>query len=513
MGKRQRMALGALALLLAAGLAGCGTPPEPAPSPTATESPSPTPQARPMEFALPCYPQASFHPITGTGRTNLALAGLMYDGLYELDQNFEPQPALSVSHTVSENGLVWTFALRQGVTFSDGSPLTAAEIAASLNLARISPLYSARFAGVTDIAAANGMVTVTLSRANGALPALLDIPIVKETGGVPLGTGPYVLAGTGENLALEARSDWWQGKALPRDTIPLRAIQEADDLIHAFDTRDIALVSTDLTGTNALGFSGSFAAVDYPTSTMLYVGFNTADGPCRSAQVRQALLRGFDRAAVSTAQFSRHAQPAALPVSPASPLYDEALAQTLDYAPQAMEPLLTAAGYTRADGVWQKEGRPLALTFVAPNNNADRLAAAETLAANLTDAGLEVELRALAWDDYLQALTAGSFDLYLGEVRLTADFDLTAFLTPGGALNYGKYSDAGALNRLSAFRAAVGQWRTEPARQLYEYLAGQPPFAVICFKNWSVLTQWSRIDGLTPAQQNIFHQFSDWKIT
>ncbi len=80
-----------------------------------------------------------------------------------------------------------------------------------------------------------------------------------------------------------------------------------------------------------------------------------------------------------------------------------------------MEPLLTAAGYTRADGVWQKkEGRPLALTFVAPNNNADRLAAAETLAANLTDAGLEVELRALAWDDYLQALTAGSFDLYLG---------------------------------------------------------------------------------------------------
>ena len=169
---------------------------------------------------------------------------------------------------------------------------------------------------MTDIAAANGMVTVTLSRANGALPALLDIPIVKETGGVPLGTGPYVLAGTGENLALEARSDWWQGKALPRDTIPLRAIQEADDLIHAFDTRDIALVSTDLTGTNALGFSGSFAAVDYPTSTMLYVGFNTADGPCRSAQVRQALLRGFDRAAVSTAQFSRHAQPCLLYTSP-----------------------------------------------------------------------------------------------------------------------------------------------------------------------------------------------------
>ena len=109
---------------------------------------------------------------------------------------------------------------------------------------------------------------------------------------------------------------------------------------------------------------------------------------------------------------------------------------------------------------------------MAPNNNADRLAAAETLAANLTDAGLEVELRALAWDDYLQALTAGEFDLYLGEVRLTADFDLTAFLTPGGALNYGKYSDAEALNRLSAFRAAVGQWRPGSSMNIWP---GSPP--------------------------------------
>lgn len=500
---------GALTLALSAcAPAGEVLPPETTPTPTQTARPEPA-----RAFTLP-RSEGTLHPILSQDAANVALAGLVWEGLFALDGSFEPQPVLCQGYTVSEDGLTWTFTLRSGVTFSDGSPLTADEAAASLRLAMgESSRFSGRMGGVRSVTSQDGAVVVTLNRPNGALPALLDIPIVKETGGVPLGTGPYVLAGTGENLALEARSDWWQGKALPRDTIPLRAIQEADDLIHAFDTRDIALVSTDLTGTNALGFSGSFAAVDYPTSTMLYVGFNTADGPCRSAQVRQALLRGFDRAAVSTAQFSRHAQPAALPVSPASPLYDEALAQTLDYAPQAMEPLLTAAGYTRADGVWQKEGRPLALTFVAPNNNADRLAAAETLAANLTDAGLEVELRALAWDDYLQALTAGEFDLYLGEVRLTADFDLTAFLTPGGALNYGKYSDAEALNRLSAFRAAVGQWRTEPARQLYEYLAGQPPFAVICFKNWSVLTQWSRIDGLTPTQQNIFHQFSDWKIT
>ena len=205
-----------LTVALCLGLAACGPAPEPEPTPTPTPSVSPSPEA--AEFALACYPEAGFHPITGSNRTNLALGGLLYEGLFALNGQFQPQEALCASASVSADGLQWSFIPRSGVTFSDGSPLTAAEIAASLNLTRTSPLYSARFAGVTDIAAANGMVTVTLSRANGALPALLDIPIVKETGGVPLGTGPYVLAGTGENLALEARSGWWQGKALPRDT-------------------------------------------------------------------------------------------------------------------------------------------------------------------------------------------------------------------------------------------------------------------------------------------------------
>ena len=246
-------------------LSGCGpaVQPEPTPSPTA----APPPEA--AEFALAWYPGASLHPITGDNRTNLTLGGLLYEGLYALDGQFQPEPCLCTGGAASEDGLSWTFTLRSGVTFSDGSPLTAPEAAASLELARPSPPYPPPLADITGVAAGEGSVTLTLSRPNGALPALLDIPIVKETGGAPLGTGPYVLTGEEEGAALAARTGWWKGAQLPLETIPLRPIQEADDLIHAFDTRDVALVSTDLTGTNALGFSGSFDTVDYPTSTML----------------------------------------------------------------------------------------------------------------------------------------------------------------------------------------------------------------------------------------------------
>ena len=504
-----KKSLSVLLLVFCLLLGGCAGGPEPDPTP------SPTPTAPPQEtteFALAYYPEEGFHPITGGNRTNLALGGLVYEGLYALDQQFEPEPQLCTQGVQAADGLSWTFTLRAGVTFSDGSPLTSAEVKSSLDLARTSSLYASRFSDITGVTAGEGSVTVTLSRANGNLPALLDIPIVKETGGVPLGTGPYVLSQSGEDWSLTARQGWWQGEALSLQTIPLRSIRETDDLIHAFDTRDIALVSTDLTGTNALGFSGSFDTMDYPTSIMLYVGFNVTSGPCQSAGVRQALLRAFDRSSVATALYSSHAQPAALPISPASSYYQEDLAQELDYSPQQAAQLLTEAGWSQGEKGWTQGRQTLSLTFVAPSDNSARAAAAEHLADGLTDLGIQVDLQLLPWDDYISALEKGDFDLYLGEVKLTADFDLTALITTGGSLNYGGYADAEAATLLQAYRAASGQGRDLSARRLYERLAKEPPFGVIGFKNWSVLTQWSRISGMTPTQQNVFYGFAHWSI-
>ena len=506
-----KLRLAALGAALCLVLTACGGAPAPeesaAPEPTAT----PTPTA--AEFTLACYPQAGFHPVTGANRTNLNLAGLMYEGLFELDGQFEPRQLLCESYTVSEDGLTWTFTLRGGVTFSDGSPLTAAEVVSSLESARASALYSARFVNVGAITAGDGTVTVALTQANGALPALLDIPVFKEnSSAAPLGTGPYVLTGSGEELALTANGSWWQGKDLPLDAIPLRGIQEADDLIHAFDTKEVAMVATDLTATNALGFSGSFDTVDYPTSTMVYVGFNTARGPCASAGVRQALLRAFDRDSVATALYSRHAQPAALPISPASGLYQEDLAAELSYSSQGVADALAAAGWTRSDGAWVSGRQTLSLELVVSAENQDRVAVAQHLVSGLNDLGIAATLTKLDWESYLAALQQKDFDLYLGEVRLTADFDLTALIAAGGSLNYGGYSDSEAAQLLQAYRAASGQGRDLSARRLYERLAEEPPFAVLCFKNWSVLTQWSAIFNMTPTQQNVFYRFWDWEI-
>ena len=110
------------------------------------------------------------------------------------------------------------------------------------------------------------------------------------------------------------------------------------------------------------------------------------------------------------------------------------------------------------------------------------------------------------------ALTGGDYDLYLGEVRLTADFDPTVLIGPAGALNYSRWTDADTAALLSAYRAAQGDTRKTAAAQLCLRLGEQMPFAPLCFKNWSILSQWGQTAGASPTQQNIFHDFAQWEI-
>ena len=496
---RRRLAL-LSALLLALALAGCAPAaaddPDPAPSPTGTVQPARVP------FSLPWYPGASLHPVESANRTNLTLMPLLYEGLFRLDPAFQPESVLCRNYTVSEDGLTWTFTLQSGVTFSDGTPLTARHAADSILAARASARYAARLSGVTGAQAAGELsLTVTLSAPNGALPTLLDVPVFLETeGGGCLGTGPYVLTRSGEGDALTAREGWWQGETVPEQTIPLTAMEQPEDLVHAFDTREVGLVTADLTGTGTAGFSTTYEVWDCDTTDFLYLLFNTRSGPCADLTVRLGLSRGVDRDSIATSLFARRVSGALLPVSPASPLYDGEVGAALEYSVDAMDQLL---------GRWE-QSRPL--TFLVNSENSFKVSAARFLADQWEGAGVEVRVEAVAWEEFTRRLAAGDFDLCLAETVLTPDFDLTPLLGTGGSLNYGGWSDARTDLLLSQLRAAGEEDRPAAARELYRHLTEQVPITPICFKHHSVLTQWQGVTGLTPTQSDAFYGLS-WSVS
>ena len=489
---------------------------------TQTESPAPTDtpeatapvqtQSQRSQFTLAWDSSDTLDPLEA-GATNLILSSLVCEGLFALDQSFAPEPVLCQSYSGSPDGLTWTFTIRSGITFSDGVPLTAAHVADCLNAARSSALYAARLTGITSITAEGNTLTITLSSPNGALTALLDLPVFRRNEhGVPLGTGPYCFSGSGDQFALTRNPNWWQDEELPLNEIALHDAVTADDRIAAFDTGLVTLVNTDLTGTNALGYSGNYETWDYPTTTMLFLGFQCSQGPCQTAALRQAVSRGIDRSSVTASLLSGHADPAVLPVSPQSDLYDQTLAEELTYSVSAAEQLLTDGGYVKDDsGRLLRDGAPVALTLLVNAENTFKTALADYLAQELARLGLTITVSKLPWESYLNALEAGEFDLYLGQVKLTAAFDLSPLLT--GPLNYGGFQSAAVSGLLANFRAASGETRASAAYALYAQLASETPFAPLCFQHGSVLTQWGAVAGLSPTQQNPFYHLYDWTLS
>ena len=488
----------ALALLLAVclglSLLGCEQE-EPQPSPSGSPSPPPTRTAETARFSLGYDPSASLHPITGDSQVNQELTGLVYQGLYELDNSFTPQPALAASGAPGGDGYSWTFTITPGVLFSDGTPLTAQHAAASLNAARTSALYAGRLAAITGVAAADdATLVVSLSAPNGALPALLDVPIVleQEDGSAPLGTGCYRYELVGERLYLQVNPSHPGTAALPYATIPLTPVTGANQRIAAFDSGEITAVTTEFSDPYALGYSSSYETCDYPTTALLYVGFNAASGPCRSGLVRQAFSRAFDRESLVQVRLSGHGDAACLPISPVHTGYDQEAAGGLSYDPDGAAALLAQAGCEKneEDGLLYQGREPLAVTLLVNSDNEVRQGLAEVLAGALGELGV------------------GQFDLYLGEVRLTGDFDPSSLLT--GPLNYGVAASEELTQALAAWRGAQGEARAQAGKALWAAFAQDAPIAPLCFKRGSLLVRWGMVSDLQPTRANPFYRMEEW---
>lgn len=500
MRKRSLAALAALCLLLG----GCQGE-EGGVAPTPSEEPVESVQVVVQKpFALPVEPAGEWDPYGGSRGGNLTLLPLLCESLYQLDNTFEAQPLLAASATVSEDGLAWTVRLRSGVRFSDGQALDAQSVAAAVNAARgEKSLYATRLSGVKRVTAqGEDTVVFELSRPNARFLALLDFPIARVTGGGVLGTGPYVL----KEDKLTAREDWWRGLELPAEEIALREVANADALIADFNVGEVSLVADDPTGADSLGFSGGYQSWEYPTSTMVYLGFQCTRGGGKSAQFRRAISVALDRGELVNA-LNDHAWSAALPVHPASAGYDRTLAGEFAHDDETAGELLEELGYKLgSDGARYSGRRKVSLTLLVNSDNAYKEQLAQSVARQIRGLGIGVEVRSLSWEEYKKALVRGDFDLYLGEYRMTGDMDPGALITAGSGLYYGGFrSDelAGALDRARL----SGDWG-----EFYELWAQQSPQAVLSFKNAAVLTQWGQLSGLEPTQGNLFYRLENWQI-
>lgn len=381
------------------------------------------------------------HPYTSTSVTNQVIFSLLYESLFVVTDSFTAEPVLCEASSVSEDGTVWHFDLKQNITFSDGSAMTASDVVTSLKAAAGSAMYQNRFADVTSIEQDGTLgIVIRLDTAYENLPLLLDIPIVKAStvsSESPTGSGPYVRDGS----VLRRNSSWWQDAApvLDAQELTLIAAEDPLEVRNAFEFGGADVAYTDPCASTLAAYHSDNERWGCPTTVMLYIGFNQNSNYFYSSTLRSGITYATDRDSIVADIYGGFGLAASLPCSPLSAVYDSALASSYTFNPGSFQACL------QSSGIIPDSSDPVSL--VVSNENPKRVQTANLIAGQLTELGLYTEVESLEDDEFQYALASGNFDLYLSEIRLSPTFDLSCFFTYGGSAWFGG-SDSESLLQL-----------------------------------------------------------------
>lgn len=488
----------ALALLLGL-LSGCGRQGEYVPTGnglTEQEATRPTEPVVPsvQELSLTYYPEKGLNPYTCTDENNRLLFSLLYQSLFTVSRDYVTEPQLCRGYWRSDDMMRYVF-YPENATFSDGTALSVADVLASLEAARTSPIYSGRFSRVESIVPTqDGGLQINLTIPYENFPMLLDVPIVKASqvgADTPVGTGPYILERGLTGPWLRLRRDWWCKADLPltAEKIPLLTATSATGIRDQFERENVGVACANPGASSYVDFRCDYELWDCENGIFLYLGCNSKSAVFGSAAVRQALTYAIDRKTISLQFYRSFAQSATLPASPGSPYYNQAEASKYQYDADRFVRILEAEGVAGST-----------VSLLVNKDDGRRLQVAQAIGSMLEDCGLKVTLRSLGGDEYLAALKSGRFDLHLGQTKLSPNMDLSAFYSTDGTLNFGGMADAGIYSLCQDALANQGNYAG-----LHQAVLQDAMLCPVAFLSYAVYAQRGLMDNFAPARDCIFY--------
>lgn len=502
-------------------------------------------------FSMPYNSSYGWDPYSCMGMENRAVMQLIYEGLFTLNHEFDAEPVLCKSYTLSDDGLTYTFELQEA-TFSNGKELTAEDVLYSLGKAAETGLYVSRFrdVGYFEVTGLRTLV-IHMNSPNDRLPALLDCPIIPSQSSTasPVGTGPFVHV---SSTALKKNDDWWQGAdKVSFDTVKLYSSVSAEDTRDNFEIDNVHFVyNNPLSTSTAADFHCDYELYASKDTVMQYIGFNMQYGVFQDQNVRQAALLAIDRAGIAEKVYHNYADAAALPVAPSSSMYDEDLARQIEYNPDAaLQGLLDSSSFylpedhplrtgqastggsvttTTGTGVPdeeasdeydefdEQESEPEEenemeynrILMLVASGNLNRVSAAKMAAEQLAAVGFTVELAVVEEDEFFYRINNTEYDLFYSDVALTPDFELRSLLLTNGDLNYGHIGyDETLESLLYASRENSGN-----RYDLYEYLIKTAYICPVLFQNNAVFTTRGVLTGLDPSPGNLFYNIENIEV-
>lgn len=389
-------------------------------------------------------------PINVTDGESIRVTHNVFETLLEYDQNLELQPKLATEYESSEDGLTWTFKLREGVKFHDGTDFNAEAVVFNFDrwMDPENPYHQGDFAYYPFLyggfkgdenhliehvkATGEHELEIKLKRKTAPFLSYLAISMfgiaspaaIEEYGEAlnehPVGTGPFKFESWNRNdtITLAKNEDYWMEGKPYLDKVIYRVIPENSARLNALQTGEIDVLDGMNAGdTTVVEDTAGFELLKRPSFNIGYMAFNMEKEPFDDPLVRQAINMAIDKEEIVEAFYSGLADTATSPLPPSLWGYDDSL-EKYDYNVEEAKSLLKEAGL-------EKGFKTKLYTMSNPRPYLpEPMKIAEAIQSDLAEVGIEAEIVSMEWATYLDDTSAGEHDMALyGWTGVMADPD------------------------------------------------------------------------------------------
>ncbi|GGM62835.1 ABC transporter substrate-binding protein [Microbacterium saperdae] len=322
------------------------------------------PDTQKLTLALDSTPILNYTQ-TGMSGTVSWVWSSIYDTLLKVEPDGSVSPNAAESFEVSEDATTTTLTLREGMTFTDGSPVDASAVKASIeNIRDAGGPDSGRLAGVEVEAVDDSTIALHSPQPNGLMPMYMAVQLGAianpaffdgaDADTNPQGSGPYVLNAekttSGSIYVLDRNVDYWNKDAYPYEQLELRVLEDETARISALRTGQIDGATVAPTSVNQFAEDQFNRITSNSTIEGLFIFDRTGEKvpALGDARVRQAMNMVWDRDSIVKNLYGGEAITTSEPYQAENDLYDPALEELYPYDIEGARKLMAEAGY--ADG-------------------------------------------------------------------------------------------------------------------------------------------------------------------
>lgn len=438
----------------------------------------------------------SLDPAQLDGGTQAYVWGSIYDTLLYQDNDGKLQPNAAKEWKYSDDALNLTLTLRDDLKFSNGEPVTSADVKATFDRNKATPgQQTDKFTSVESVEAPDEQTVLVKFAAPD--PAFLnniatDAGVIADDKNLsdpniatnPIGSGPYTLntekSVTGSSFVLDRREDYWNLDAYPYKTLTVRVITDSTAIVNALKAGEIDTGQVQASAMPQFAGRPEFNHVQVQGSSVSYINLADRAGtklkPLADVRVRQAINYAFDRKAMVDKILLGQGAPTVQQFNLNGDIYDESLEKTYGYDPEKARKLLAEAGYP--DGFEISMPSTVMSTTFEP-----------TLSQSFADIGIKVNWEPVPIQNATAAVAGANYPMYFFSVGADVAPREVIRQLKGKTQNPFQWSSPEIDRLLKEASSEIDlEARNEKYRELNEYVVKEALFAPVFYNSANFVT-------------------------